>query len=486
MPLPLYCAHARPNGQTCSFHGPGHMTTTTTRPAAPTTEDEGVLVVAIAVVDAMPAPAPPGDADDREKQKKERARRKKKKTRRRTPSQEEVAAQQSVLSWARRGEVHDDVDAAGCGHLSQFGRRRPRVAVELHAHSARSDGSLSPTALVERAHRNGVKVLALTDHDTMAGVPEAIESAKEFSIRIIPAVEISAVYSPGNGAGAGEPVHILAYYGSWGPAKSQELEKVLSKIREGRYTRAKDMLSKLRNLHMPLKFEDVCNIAGNGVAPGRVHVARAMVEAGYVDNLRQAFSRYLYDGGPAYATGSEPAGESVVQLICRTGGIAVLAHPWALKYPVPVIKDLKAAGLHGIEAYRSDGKLSGLSDLADTYELLKLGGSDYHGRDDKEEPDIGSVDLPVLAFFRFLEVARPIWRNAMKENFANTVERIPDWNGSKGYRRTSSGNDFCSMCLSSPELEETDDSEVEVLQMEFSDIILGSRSCKMHRLVVQF
>ncbi|XP_051192276.1 uncharacterized protein [Lolium perenne] len=453
-------------------------TTTTTRPAAPTTDEEDAVLAAAAPVDA----APPGDADGRETQKKARARsKKKKKKRRRTPSEEEVAALRSVLRWARRGEAGDDEEEVGdCAHLSQFGRRRPRVALELHAHSARSDGSLSPAALVQRAHRNGVKVLALTDHDTMAGVPEAIESAKEFCIRIIPAVEISAVYRPGNGSGAEEPVHILAYYASWGPAKSQELEKVLSSIREGRYTRAKEMLFKLRNLDMPLKFEDVCNIAGNGVAPGRVHVARAMIKAGYVDNLRQAFSRYLYDGGPAYATGSEPAGETVVQLICRTGGLAVLAHPWALKNPVPAIKDLKAAGLHGIEAYRSDGKLSGLSDLADTYELLKLGGSDYHGRDDKEEPDIGSVDLPVLAFFKFLEVAQPIWRNAMMENFANTIERIPDLNGSKGCRRTSSGNDFCSMCLSSPELEETDDSQVEILQMVFSDIILSNRSCKTH------
>ena len=117
---------------------------------------------------------------------------------------------------------------------------------------------------------------------------------------------------------------------------------------------------------------------------------------------------------------------------------------------------------------------TGLSDLADAYELLKLGGSDYHGRDDKEEPDVGSVDLPVLAFFKFLEVAEPIWRNAMKEIFANTIERITELNGSKECRRTSSGNDFCSLCLSSPELEETDDSEVEILQMEFADIILGN------------
>ncbi|XP_037453837.1 5'-3' exoribonuclease-like [Triticum dicoccoides] len=445
---------------------------TTTRPAATTEEEEEMVMAA----SAAPANAAPPDADDREQQKKVQARRKKKKKRRRTPSEEELAALRSVLRWARRGEAGDE-EEADCEHLLPAGRRRPRVAVELHAHSARSDGSLSPAALVERAHRNGVKVLALTDHDTMAGVAEAMETAKEFSIRIIPGVEISALYSPSNGSGANEPVHVLAYYGSWGPAKSQELKKVLSSIREGRYTRAKEMLSKLRNLGMPLKFEDVSDIAGNGVAPGRVHVARAMVEAGYVDNLRQAFSRYLYDGGPAYATGSEPAGESVVQLICRTGGIAVLAHPWALKNPVPVIKHLKAVGLHAIEVYRSDGKLSGLSDLADTYELLKLGGSDYHGRDDKEEPDIGSVDLPVLAFFRFLEVAQPIWCNAIKEIFANATERT-GLNGPKGCHWTSSVDDLCNMCLSSPELEETDDSEVEVLRTEFADIILRNRSCK--------
>jgi hypothetical protein len=129
-------------------------TTTTTRPAAPTTDEEDAVLAAAAPVDA----APPGDADGRETQKKARARsKKKKKKRRRTPSEEEVAALRSVLRWARHGEACDDEEVVGdCGQLSQFGRRRPRVALELHAHSARSDGSLSPAALVQRAHRNGV------------------------------------------------------------------------------------------------------------------------------------------------------------------------------------------------------------------------------------------------------------------------------------------------------------------------------------------
>uniref|UniRef100_A0A0D9VL51 Polymerase/histidinol phosphatase N-terminal domain-containing protein n=1 Tax=Leersia perrieri TaxID=77586 RepID=A0A0D9VL51_9ORYZ len=442
------------------------------RPAATSSEEEQVVEVDVVVEEAVVVAAVDAlfDDDVADKQQKKR-RKKKKKKRRRAPSEEEVAALRSVLRWARHGEAGDDDDEAAVLTVT----RRPRVAVELHAHSACSDGSLSPSSLVHRAHRNGVKVLALTDHDTMAGVAEATESAKHFSIRIIPGVEISAMYSPSDGIGVEEPVHILAYYGSLGPSKPQELNRFLGSIRDGRYTRAKEMLQKLRRLDMPIELEDVCTIAGDGVAPGRLHVARAMVKAGYVDNLRQSFSRYLYDGGPAYATGKEPTGESVVQLICRTGGVAVLAHPWSLKNHVDVIKDLKAAGLHGIEVYRSDGKLSGLSDLADTYDLLKLGGSDYHGRDEKEEPDVGSVDLPVLAVSGFLDVAQPIWHNSTKEILADMTERTPGLNGSKRFQWTRSGKDFCNLCLLSPGLKVTDDSGVEVIQTEFAEIALSSR-----------
>ncbi|KAG2654107.1 hypothetical protein PVAP13_1NG239857 [Panicum virgatum] len=407
-------------------------------PAGASTEEDAAIATSAAA-----------DAGDPEPQRN-KGRRRRKKRRPRAPTEEEVAARRLVLRWACPGRevATDDGQAAEAGRARV---RRPRVAVELHAHSARSDGTLSPAELVERALRNGVKVFALTDHDTMAGVPEAVEAAKRHPIRIIPGVEISAVHSPsdGSGSGAEEPVHILAYYGSWGPARPQELERFLAGIREGRYARANEMLLKLGGLGMPIKLEDVCKIAGNGVAPGRLHVARAMVDAGFVEDLRQAFSR-----------GSEPTGESVVQLVCRTGGVTVLAHPWTLKNPGAVIKNLKAAGLHGIEVYRSDGKVSGLSDLADTYELLKLGGSDFHGRDDKEEPDVGSVDLPVLSVFKFLEIAKPIWHNAIKEIFASMSERTTDLNGSNGFRRICSAGDFCILRLSSEDPDLTSASEV--------------------------
>ncbi|KAE8009166.1 hypothetical protein FH972_005618 [Carpinus fangiana] len=188
-------------------------------------------------------------------------------------------------------------------------------------------------------------------------------------------------------SGLEEPVHIFAYYSSCGPTRSEELEKLLANIRDGSVLRAKNMVSKLNKLKLPLKWEHVAKIAGMGVAPGRLHVARAMVEAGVL--------------------GSEPLAEEAIQLISNTGGVAVLAHPWALKNPVAIIRRLKEAGLHGMEVYRSDGKLVAYSDLADGYGLLKLGGSDYHGR------------------------ARPIWCRAIRDILESYAEEPSDSNLAK-------------------------------------------------------
>ncbi|XP_074284720.1 uncharacterized protein LOC141610522 [Silene latifolia] len=302
-----------------------------------------------------------------------------------------------------------------------------KIVFELHSHSICSDGYLSPSALVERAHHNGVKVLALTDHDTMAGIPEALGAARKFGIKIIPGVEISTLFSARDNSDE-EPVHILAYYSSCGPSNFDEFDKFLADIRDGRYIRAKNMLSKLNKLKMPVKWEHVTRIAGSGVAPGRLHVARAMVEAGHVEDLKQAFARYLYDDGPAYSKGSEPCAEEAVQFIRKTGGVSVLAHPWSLKNSVPIISRLSEAGLHGIEAYRSDGKLAVYSDLADTYGLLKLGGSDYHARGGHTESPLGSVSIPVLAIRDFLKLARPIWRDAIRDTVEQYIRDPSDLN----------------------------------------------------------
>ncbi|MBA0602230.1 hypothetical protein Gorai_002419 [Gossypium raimondii] len=408
---------------------------------------------------------------------------------------EQTSAFKSVTEWVYLDRHHHPNSSSTAGLSSwvvddfgvqkSLGRGTEKMVFELHSHSKHSDGFLSPSKLVERAHGNGVshrawvKVLALTDHDTMSGITEAVEAARRFGIKIIPGVEISTIFSPRNPE-MEEPVHILAYYSSCGPTRYEELDKLLANIREGRYVRAKDMVLKLNKLKLPLKWEHVTKIAGKGVAPGRLHVARAMVEAGYVENLKQAFARYLYDGGPAYSTGSEPLAEEAVQLICETGGLAVLAHPWALKNPIPIIRRLKDAGLHGMEVYRSDGRLAAYNDLADTYNLLKLGGSDYHGRGGHGESELGSVNLPVVVLHDFLKVARPIWCSAIKDILEGYAKEPSDTNlakiarftrmGSfKGSTPLSCGKDLIDRCLASwLTAEEQQNDEFEAIRLKLS------------------
>ncbi|KAJ7968180.1 5'-3' exoribonuclease-like [Quillaja saponaria] len=423
-----------------------------------------------------------------------KAKEKKKKKKKRGGSKKKMNVEQSlafksVSEWVFLDQSSSSLvsSAASCvvddfGVQKCIGRGGEKVVFELHSHSKCSDGFLSPSKLVERAHGNGVKVLALTDHDTLSGIPEAVEVARRYGIKIIPGVEISTIFTPGGDAEAEEPVHILAYYSSCGPSRSEELEKFLANIRDGRFLRAKNMILKLNNLKLPLKWEHVSRIAGKGVAPGRLHVARAMVEAGYVETLKQAFSRYLFDGGPAYSTGSEPPAEEAIRLICDTGGVAVLAHPWALKNPVAVMKRLKEAGLHGMEVHRSDGKLAAYSDLADVHGLLKLGGSDYHGRGGRNESELGSVNLPVLALYDFLKVARPIWCNAIREileSYAKeptdsnleTIMRFGRTRGFKGVSLLSCGKDLIDRCL--PlwlTNEEMENAEFEAIKLKLSNI----------------
>ncbi|XP_062210191.1 uncharacterized protein LOC133911796 [Phragmites australis] len=411
--------------------------------------------------------------------KKSKTSRSKKKSK---TSADQALALDYVRAWAHTAPPPEPsaADAAADDFLPIQAALRGEVLFELHSHSNHSDGFLSPSALVERAHRNGVKVLALTDHDTMAGMPEAVSAASKFGMRIIPGVEISAVYSPREVAGAGEPVHILAYYGMCGPSSFDELDTMLLNIRDGRYLRAKNMLTKLNRLKVPIKWEHVTKIAGEGVAPGRLHVARAMVEAGYVENVRQAFNKYLGDDGPAYSRGSEPFAETVVQLISRTGGISALAHPWALKNPDAIIRALKGAGLNGMEVYRSDGKVDGFSELAEKYGLLKLGGSDFHGRGGKNESDIGTVKLAITTLCCFLKMARPIWSCAMKDILLKFAEepsaaslgkivkfgRLANFDG---FSPTDTGIDVVDLCLSSwLSNDDMEDIELEEVRLKLA------------------
>ncbi|KAM7251442.1 hypothetical protein ACFE04_023325 [Oxalis oulophora] len=400
---------------------------------------------------------------------------------------EQTLAYKSVAEWVYLDTNNESETTSSSSDFGVVQQKRKcvgggeKLVFDLHSHSKFSDGFLTPTKLVERAHANGVKVLSLTDHDTMDGIPEAIAVARRVGIKIIPGVEISTISRPSNPK-LEEPVHILAYYSSCGPTKYEELEKCLSNIRDGRILRAKDMILKLNKLKVPLKWEHVARIAGKGTAPGRLHIARALHEAGYVVDLKQAFTKYLYDGGPAYSTGSEPLMEDTVRLICETGGISVLAHPWALKNPINVIRKLKEAGLHGMEVYRSDGRHVVYSDLADTHGLLKIGGSDYHAKGGHNESELGSVNLPVTVLQDFLNVARPIWCRAIKHNLRSYVEDPTDTNLAiftrfgknrilKGISSLKSGIDLMDRCLSLwLTNEEREDAEFESIRLKLAEV----------------
>ncbi|MCD7466239.1 hypothetical protein HAX54_002776 [Datura stramonium] len=431
-----------------------------------------------------------GDKEIPKKEAVNGSKNKKKKKKRggskRRMTSEQTSAYNCVSEWVFLDRSHSPTD----DFALPWNQSKEKLVFEFHSHSIHSDGFLSPSKLVERAHQNGVKVLSLTDHDTLSGIPEALEAASRFGIKIIPGVEISTMFtqgSQGRDSASNEPVHILAYYSSCGPAKFDQVDKFLSSIRDGRFLRAENMILKLNKLKLPVKWEQVAKIAGKGVAPGRLHVARAMVEAGHVENLRQAFSRYLYDGGPAYATGSEPLAEEAVQFICDTGGVAVLAHPWALKDPIAVVRRLKEVGLHGIEAYRSDGKLAAYSDLADAYNLLKLGGSDFHGRGGKQESEVGSVSLPMLAVHEFLKVARPIWATSIREILENYIKYPSETNLQpimsfgkpkvcRGISPASCPSDFISRCLSLWLTdEERQNPEFEAIKLKLAAISMNNQ-----------
>ncbi|KAJ3673755.1 hypothetical protein LUZ60_005747 [Juncus effusus] len=358
---------------------------------------------------------------------------------------------------------------------SSFAPPLEPLTFDLHSHSNHSDGFLSPSALILRAHKRGVKVLALTDHDTTNGIPEAVNAASKFGMRIIPGVEISALFSPKVGTGSGEIVHILAYYSPLGPSSPSELESMLLSIRQGRYTRAKNILQKLQRLKLPVKWENLTRIAGEGIAPGRLHVARAMVEAGHVDSIKNAFNKYLYDDGPAYSLGSEPSAETVVELIKKTGGVSALAHPWSIKNPISVIKTLANHGLNCLEVYRSDGKVNGFAELADLNGLIKIGGSDFHGKGEKDESELGSVNLSINTLYNFLKMARPIWCESLKNIFEDLINEPTEHNLKHllmfGYGENV--GDFVDRCVGWLSEEEREGIDFEGMRERMKDEVFG-------------
>jgi predicted metal-dependent phosphoesterase TrpH len=258
--------------------------------------------------------------------------------------------------------------------------------IDLHTHSTTSDGKLRPSEVVHLAARSGIGALALTDHDTTAGVVEAQRAGQELGLEVIAGVEI-------NSEGEHGDAHILGYFvDPFEPRLQEQLEA----IRDARVGRARGMLKKLAAMGMPLEWERVMAFAGDAVSIARPHIARAMVEAGYVTNTQEAFDRYISDKSPAYVNRLRMTMNEAIGFIHGAGGVAVMAHPAESKL-VNLIPQLVAAGLDGVEVYypkHTPEQQAELLDLAQRYHLVTTGGSDFHTLDDPSHGQIGCVDVP--------------------------------------------------------------------------------------------
>jgi predicted metal-dependent phosphoesterase TrpH len=270
---------------------------------------------------------------------------------------------------------------------------------DLHTHSTFSDGVLSPTELIDLAYRRGVRIMALTDHDTIEGLPEAFATAARYpDLTLIPGVEISTDIP-------GSEVHVLGHFIDW---QDEEFQRRLQQMRQSRLGRARKMVDKLAALGKPVSWERVQSLASEG-AIGRPHIARALVEAGHIATVDKAFDLYLNRNGPAYAERERLAPAQVVEMITAVNGLPTLAHPRELDQLEKLLSQLKTAGLIGLEVYYQDyspGEIGRLHAVAVRFALIPLGGSDYHGMGGPQQREPGDIALPDEPVERLLALAR--------------------------------------------------------------------------------
>ncbi len=253
--------------------------------------------------------------------------------------------------------------------------------IDLHLHTTHSDGSFSTGEVMAFAKQAGLKALAITDHDIIDGIPEATAIGKELEIEVIPGVEISSRLGESE-------LHILGYFLNW---TDPLLAQRLSTLRDSRHLRNPKIVQRLNELGIPITYEEVRALAGTE-SVGRPHIARLLMEKKFVTSAKEAFDRYLANGRPAFVDRELPEPAEAVRWIREAGGVPVLAHPTWVRTSADglrvLVRELKAAGLGGIEVHYSTHTPSQTTeylDLAKQCDLLVTGGSDFHG---VTKPDI--------------------------------------------------------------------------------------------------
>jgi len=272
--------------------------------------------------------------------------------------------------------------------------RKPRALIDLHLHSSVSDGLYSPRELVRRAWNAGIRVMAVTDHDTMSGLGASSEAASMLGMKFITGVEVTAVHG-------GSDVHVLGY---GLPADAPALNLMIAQQRHKRALRAREIAARLARLGAPIDVEALVASGGEGrgKAIARPQIAAQLVAAGHVSSIAEAFERFLGEQCPAYVPhqGASPA--EVVSAIVASGGVASLAHPgkWNRDDLIP---GLIGAGMSCLEVFcgwHDSLATEHYRTLARRYGLLATGGSDYHGPGTRHAELFGTISLPEPDFRR--------------------------------------------------------------------------------------
>ena len=247
--------------------------------------------------------------------------------------------------------------------------------IDLHTHTSASDGTHSPTELVTLAKEHGIEAIAITDHDTIEGLPEAFETGERLGIEVITGMELSIEYNPVS-------MHIL---GLLIDPENESLNKCLTELQYSRSTRNPKIIEKLNDLGMPITMEAVEKISGGGQV-GRPHIAAALLKNGHVNNIQEAFDKYLKKGAVAYFERHRLSREQAADVIHGAGGLLILAHPGTLGIDGSdlenLLSELKDAGFDGIEVFynnHSQVEEDRLMKIADKLEFVISGGTDFHG-----------------------------------------------------------------------------------------------------------
>ena len=271
---------------------------------------------------------------------------------------------------------------------------------DLHLHTTASDGRLTPTELVKLVASRGLKVVAVTDHDSTEGLAEAFQAARQFpQLTVIPGIELSTDLP-------GREVHMLGYFIDY---RDEGLQQALEESREHREERGRMMVQKLEELGVHIEWQRVRELANGAV--GRPHIAQALVEQGYIQYPSEAFQKFIGRDGPAYVGRPKAVPEDAIALIRRYKGVPVLAHPREMGGVEDLVPKLAEAGLAGMEVYYKSypsDEVNRLLQIAQNHHLIPCGGTDYHAMGEPGEIEPGFTGPPLDSVHRLVALAQEL------------------------------------------------------------------------------